>query len=471
MRSCGAAADTTPTWTWAERLALGLYAGATTALQPLLRRKLARRGRQEPGYLHAVDERFGHYASEPSEGWLWVHAVSLGETRAAALWIDRLRERRPDIPILWTHGTATGRAEGQRYLRPGDAQVWLPWDAPRPVQRFLSHFRPRLGVLMETEVWPALVQGCQMAGVPLLLANARLNMRSWRRAQRLRWLAAPAYGGLSGALAQTTDDANRLRTLGAPVDPPAGGTVGNVKFDIPWHPGAWGLGRTWRAAWQAKTATQDAPAGRPILMLASSRDGEEAAWCEAWRARAVGRPGLSPLWLVVPRHPQRFDAVEVLLRQAGLRVVRRSTLGPLEVTEPIWPVAVLQADVLLGDSLGEMPWYYGLAQMALLGGSFAPLGGQNLIEAAACECPVIMGPHTFNFAEAAEAAIAAGAAERAPDLAAAVGRALDWLAHPPMLARAQSNCQTLLQTHAGAAARHADAVLRWWDLSAPGAAR
>lgn len=461
---------------WSERLALGLYGGVMTALQPLLRRKLASRGRQEPGYLEAIEERFGRYAVEPSQGWLWVHAVSLGETRAAALWIDRLRERRPDIRILWTHGTATGRAEGRRHLRPGDVQVWLPWDAPGPVQRFLAHFRPRLGVLMETEVWPALVQGCRTAGVPLLLANARLNARSWRRAQRLRWLAGPAYAGLSGVLAQTAGDADRLRTLGAPVDPPAGGTMGNVKFDVPWHPGAWGLGRTWRAAWQAATAASDVPGGRPILMLASSREGEEAAWCDAWRAQAQTTRGggicpVRPLWLIVPRHPQRFDAVEALLRQAGLRVVRRSALGPLDAAEPVWPSAARGADVLLGDSLGEMPWYYGLAQVALLGGSFAPLGGQNLIEAAACECPVVMGPHTFNFAEASEAAIAAGAAERVPDLANAVARALDWLADPPALARAQAGCQTLLQTHAGAAARCVDAVLRWWDLSAPAAAR
>lgn len=469
---------------WAERLTLGAYGAAMTALQPLLRRKFARRGVAEPGYREAVEERFGRYDSAPSSGWLWVHAVSLGETRAAALWLAPLRAARPDIRVLWTHGTATGRAEGARHLRPGDVQMWLPWDAPGPVRRFLAHFRPRLGVLMETEVWPGLVAGSRAAGVPLLLANARLNERSWRRARRLRWLSRPAYAGLSGVLAQTTADADRLRDLGAPVDPPAGAVIGNVKFDVPWHPVPWAAGRAWRQAWQRATAMPDAPAGRPVLMLASSREGEEAAWSAAWsavcasasgaqggpEAAGTAAPGARPLWLVVPRHPQRFDAVAAQLRAAGWRVLRRSALGSLE-GEPVWPAQTLEADVLLGDTLGEMPWYYALADVALLGGSFAPLGGQNLIEAAACECPVVMGPHTFNFAHAAEAAQAHGAAVRVPDMAAAIQQALAWLSAPDALAAARAGCQSLLAEHAGAAQRCADAVLRWWDVSAAAAAR
>ncbi|WP_424858913.1 3-deoxy-D-manno-octulosonic acid transferase [Tepidimonas sp. HKU77] len=441
------------------------------ALSPILRRKLAHRARREPGYAEAVEERFGHYAGPPSSGWLWVHAVSLGETRAAALWLRALRAERPDIRVLWTHGTATGRAEGRRHLQPGDAQAWLPWDAPGPVQRFLAHFRPRLGVLMETEVWPQLVAGCRAAQVPLLLANARLNERSWRRARRLPWLAGPAYRGLSGVLAQTAADAQRLRDLGAPVDPPRGQIIGNVKFDVPWHPDPWSLGQRWRTAWQAATRSADWPQGRPMLMLASSREGEEALWCDAWRARrGLGR-GAAPLWLVVPRHPQRVDAVEALLQRAGLVVVRRSALGALDTETPAWPAAYQQADVLLGDSLGEMPWYYALAQVALLGGSFAPLGGQNLIEAAACECPVLMGPHTFNFAQAASAAIEAGAAWRVEDMGAAVERALALLVDPAALQQAHAGCRALLSQHAGAAQRCAHAVLRWWDLSAAAAAR
>ena len=161
--------------------------------QPLLRRKLRRRGRQEPGYLAHVPERFGRYSVPATPGAVWVHAVSLGETRAAALLVAQLRVLQPGLQVLWTHSTATGRAEGTKWMAPGDQQAWLPWDSPGAVARFLAHFRPTVGVLMETEVWPCLVHACRQAGVPLLLANARLNEQSARTAQRLAWLARPAY--------------------------------------------------------------------------------------------------------------------------------------------------------------------------------------------------------------------------------------------------------------------------------------
>ncbi|WP_425472716.1 3-deoxy-D-manno-octulosonic acid transferase [Tepidimonas sediminis] len=461
MRGCSSRVEPSP----GERAALRLYGAAMTLLRPLLRAKLRRRSRAEPGYLHAVEERFGHYGGAPSSGWLWVHAVSLGETRAAALWVRALQQRRPDLRILWTHGTATGWAEGQRHLRPQDAQAWLPWDDPASVRRFLAHWRPRLGVLMETEVWPALVQGCRAAGVPLWLVNARLNAVSLRRAQRLRWLAGPAYRGLSGVLAQTEDDAARLRALGAPVR----AVTGNVKFDLPWQPDPWMAARRWREAWRACT-------GRPVLALASSREGEEDAWLAAWRRVAPAWPDPKPLWLIVPRHPQRFDEVHARLAQAGLRVLRRSHLGPWE-GEARWPAEAAQADVLLGDSVGEMAGYYALADLALIGGSFAPLGGQNLIEAAACACPVVLGPHTFNFAEAAQAALEEGAARRAEDFDAALHVARGWLADPAALQAAREAAHAILRRHGGASARTVAALLDAWDaiaapagVSAPAAA-
>ena len=175
----------------AQRLALLAYGLLTTLAQPLLRRKLRRRGRAEAGYLEAVDERFGHYGGEAvSKGWVWVHAVSLGETRAAAPLIAALREQHPGLRLLLTHGTATGRAEGQRLLRPGDRQAWLPWDTPGATRRFLQHFRPAVGVLLETEVWPCLTQACRKAGVPLLLVNARLSEKSLKQALFI-WLVLP----------------------------------------------------------------------------------------------------------------------------------------------------------------------------------------------------------------------------------------------------------------------------------------
>jgi 3-deoxy-D-manno-octulosonic-acid transferase len=188
-----------------------LYSLLMRALQPLLRRKLARRACAEPGYGVAVDERFGRYGQPelPGDGrTLWVHAVSLGETRAAAVLLKELRERWPDARLLLTHGTATGRAEGGSLLREGDVQVWQPWDTPEAVQRFLGHFRPRLGILLETEVWPNLAAACAAAGVPLVLANARLSDKSLRQARRMAWLSLPAYRSLAAVWAQTEDDAS-----------------------------------------------------------------------------------------------------------------------------------------------------------------------------------------------------------------------------------------------------------------------
>lgn len=200
-------------------LVRGLYSLGMWAAQPLLRRKLARRGVQEPGYLEAIEERFGHYgAGTPaSSGWVWVHAVSMGETRAAAILVRALRRQMPGMRLLLTHGTATGRAEGKALLQPGDMQVWQPWDTPGAVRRFLAQFQPAIGILMETEVWPNMVAVCQQQGVPLVLANARLNAHSLRKAERVAWLARPAFGGLAAVWAQSQADADRLRQLGAPV--------------------------------------------------------------------------------------------------------------------------------------------------------------------------------------------------------------------------------------------------------------
>lgn len=419
-----------------QRVALALYAAATALAGPLLTAKLRRRGASEPLYLHAVPERFGDYGVEPpSSGWFWVHAVSLGETRAAAALIARLRVLQPELRLLLTHGTATGREAGAALLRPGDRQAWLPWDSRAAVRGFLRQFQPACGVLMETEVWPVLVDECRRAGVPLRLANARLSDKSLRQAQRLAWLARPAYAGLDAVYAQTEDDARRLRDVGAAVR----GVFGNLKFDSAPDAALLQRGRAWRSAL----------AGRHVVLLASSREGEEGPWLAAWLARKG-----AALALVVPRHPQRFDEVARQLADAGLKVSRRSAWGDTGPT-----AADAAADVWLGDSLGEMAAYYAVADVGLLGGSFAPLGGQNLIEAAACGCPLVVGPHTFNFAEAAERAVALGAARRVADVDAGVRMAQAWLADAAGLAQARAAGQRLVAEGAGALERTARALL------------
>ncbi len=400
--------------------------------QPFLRRKLARRGRAEPGYLEAIEERFGNYAEPAEPGMLWLHAVSLGETRAAAVLLDALRAREPGLRVLLTHGTATGRAEGQRLLRAGDAQSWLPWDTPGAVRDFLDHFRPRIGVLMETEVWPNLVAQCKARGVPLVLANARLSEKSLQQALALSPISMPAYEALAAVWAQTPADARRLRQAGAQVQ----GVFGNLKFDATPDEAQLAQGRAWRSAGE-----------RPVVMFASSREGEEATLLAA--IRACGNAG-GVQWLIVPRHPQRFDEVAALVQAQGFSLSRRSA----------WGQAPQAADVWLGDSLGEMALYYGLSNVALLGGSFAPLGGQNLIEAAACGCPVVMGPHTFNFADAAELAVEAGAAFRVEDEARAVQAALRLAAAGAQHNAAVQAAQAFAAAHRGAAGKTAQAVLQ-----------
>jgi 3-deoxy-D-manno-octulosonic-acid transferase len=439
-----------------QRIALWLYSLVTWLATPLLLRKLRRRARTESGYGVAVGERLGRYprsmdsvvplaSRDPAERFVWIHAVSLGETRAAAILLKELRALLPGMRLLLTHGTATGRAEGAKLLLPGDVQVWQPWDTPRAVRRFLRLLRPSIGILMDTEVWPNLAAGCRAQGVPLVLANARLNEKSRAGALRLSWLSRPAYAGLAAVWAQTEGDAQRLRDVGARVD----GVFGNLKFDVVPDATQRAQGRAWRDA-----------DPRPVVLLASSREGEEAMWLEAlkqkWPPALAGQAqaaiesgaGMPVQWLVVPRHPQRFDEVQRLCEDAGLRVSRRSQ----------WVGAPGEADVWLGDSLGEMALYYGLAHVAVLGGSFAPLGGQNLIEAAACGCPVVMGPHTFNFAEAARLAEEAGAAQRVADMAGAVAAACALAQDPQQRARLAALCETFTESHRGAALSTAMAV-------------
>lgn len=422
-----------------------LYSLAVIAAQPLLRRKLQRRGAAEPGYLHAIDERFGVYGGHAVPGALWIHAVSLGETRAAAVLLERLRELQPGLRVLLTHGTATGRAEGERLLRDGDAQAWMPWDTPRAVRCFLDHFRPSMGVLMETEVWPNLLAAAKERGIPMALANARLNDKSLATALRLAGLSRETYAMLSAVWAQTEGDARRLARAGATVK----GVFGNLKFDAAPDASQLERGKQWRAK-----------LGRTVVMFASSREGEEAEFFRilednrelaqaGWARRATDSVAPQVQWLVVPRHPQRFDEVADLARSCGMSVSRRSA----------WDSQPQPADVWIGDSLGEMAFYYGLADVALLGGSFESLGGQNLIEAAACSCPVVMGPHTFNFAEAAQLALGAGAAMRVDSMEEGIRTAVALTGDISRRAAAVEAASKFAAANQGAADKTARAVL------------
>jgi 3-deoxy-D-manno-octulosonic-acid transferase len=411
-------------------LVFKLYGWLTIALKPILRMKLWRRAVHEPMYGYAVNERYGVYSKPASQGWIWIHAVSLGETRVAAILLEQLRQAMPDLKLLLTHGTATGREEGAKLLREGDLQVWQPWDDARSTKLFFAHFRPRIGILIETEIWPMLCSAAYAQGIPLALVNARLSDRSLKKMQRLPSLIRPALQQLSLILVQTEADAQRLKSMGGKNV----SVTGNIKFDSQPDKALVQHGSSLRKASQ-----------NAVVMLASSRDGEEELLLDAIRewdsVGAESRQDKRPVqWMIVPRHPQRFQQVIALCKAKGLSVSPRST----------WTEHPKQADVWLGDSIGEMPMYYGLSDVALLGGSFKEFGGQNLIEALACGCPIIMGPHTYNFEQACAQAEQYGAALRVNAMSAAVAKAYEIVQLSPERQQMQFAASDWLNTSIGA---------------------
>jgi 3-deoxy-D-manno-octulosonic-acid transferase len=398
---------------------------------PIVLGRLWWRGRKEPGYRAHWAERLGFYgkrrAARPT---IMVHAVSVGETRAAEPLVEALLERWPGCRILLTHMTPTGRATGHAlFAKHGERviQSFLPYDTGFMVRRFLRHFAPRACILMETEVWPNLVALCGDERVPVALVNARLSERSLRRGQRFGKLMTDAARGITLAAAQTEADAARIRSLGAPRV----AVTGSIKFDVVAPAAALEAG-----AW-LRARIQD----RPVLLCASTREGEEALILDAW-LRMPDRPA-GMLLALVPRHPQRFDDVARLVESRGLTLQRRSRLEHEAVT----------ADVLLGDSMGEMFAYYAACDCAYIGGSLLPLGGQNLIEAAAVGKPVLVGEHTFNFQQATEEAVAAGAALRVTDAGELLRRGALLLADPAQRAAMGERALAFAGRHRGATVR------------------
>ena len=365
-----------------------LYSLAWLLALPFAFLHLLRRAWRQPAYLDHWGERLGFAPRLPgTRPLIWLHAVSVGETRAAAPLVRALQQRHPEHAILLTHATPTGRQTGTELFGEHVLQAYLPYDFPLLVWLFLRRTRPCLGVIMETEVWPNLYAACKQRGLPLFLVNARLSEKSARAYTPFRALVRPALRDLAGIAAQTPSDARRLSELGAQrVE-----ICGNVKFDVTSPEDTSARARTLREMFGA----------RFVLLAASTREGEEALLLEALAHLAI--PGL--LLVLVPRHPQRFDEVARLLEAFDPAYVRRSAkrLAPTETR------------VFLGDSMGEMAAYYAAADLAYVGGSLLPLGGQNLIEAAAAGCPALIGPHTWNFAEAANQAVAVGAARRVED--------------------------------------------------------
>ena len=373
-------------------LSLRIYSACWWLALPLVLFRLWWRGRKEAGYRQHISERLSLSNADFSSPLIWVHAVSVGETRAAEPLIHALLKKYPQHHVLLTHMTPTGRATGAALFHnePRISQSYIPYDALSLTQRFISKINPSICVLMETEVWPSLIDSCSKAGIPIALINARLSARSLKRAQWFDGLLGDALRKITVVIAQTQGDAERLHALGARTIIVAG----SLKFDITPPEAMLAMGNQWRQQ----------IGDRLVLLCASTREGEEALVLDAYMAATLD-PRV--LVIMVPRHPQRFDEVERMLEARGLRWQRRSQL----TTEHV-PAST---QILLGDTMGEMFAYYAACDVAFIGGSLLPLGGQNLIEALSCGKPVLVGPHTFNFKQVTVDAITVGAAIRVPD--------------------------------------------------------
>lgn len=381
---------------------------------PFIAVRLWWRARRQPAYLKHVGERFGYYgafqaAAPDARPLIWLHAVSVGETRAAEPLLRALREKYPSHRILLTHMTPTGRETGESLFGADAANrlcCYLPYDYPGAVARFLDHFQPSVGILIETEIWPNLVCACKARATPLYLVNARLSEKSFAGYQRVGKLTTETLRALTAIAAQSADDARRFEALGATNV----SVTGNLKFDVAPSAVQLALGAQLR----------ESMGTRRVLLAASTREGEELTIINN-KLHEIP----NALLVLVPRHPQRFDDVAMLLAQHHIVYQRRSANESVRD----------QTRVLLGDSMGEMVAYYAACDVAFIGGSLLPFGGQNLIEACAVGKPVLIGPHTHNFAQAAESAVATGAALRVMDAADLLRKATALLANPKVTGR------------------------------------
>ena len=410
-----------------------LYSLTLYLLLPWALLHLVWRARRQPAYLKHVGERFGVFPNNVPSRVIWIHAVSVGETQAAEPLIRALQARHPEHRILLSHGTPTGRQAGADLYGDRVERCYLPYDFGWASRRFLRRFRPVVGIFMETEIWPNLIQASVHSAVPVYLVNARMSEKSARGYRRIGRLTRAALSQLSRIGAQTDRDAQRLADLGAKNVK----ITGNIKFDRRAPAEMLALGATLRGLFGTT---------RPVILAASTREGEEALILEA----LAGMKDPDLLIVVVPRHPQRFEEVTALAKQRGHKVQCRSENRPIEA----------DTRIVIGDSMGEMFAYYAACDIAFIGGSLLPLGGQNLLEGCAVGCPVVVGPHTFNFEDATRGAIDAGAAIRVSD-AAELGRTINRLLSDPHRRRAMSEAgKRFTDAHRGATEQTLE-LLRW----------
>jgi len=354
-------------------------------LTPAILYRLAVRGLRYREYFDRWRERFGHTKVELKES-IWVHAVSMGEVNAALPLIDALMARYAGMPFVITTVTPTGSERVRRVYGNRVVNLYLPYDLPTSIARFLDRVRPRVALIMETEIWPNLFFECEARGIPLIIANARLSEKSLRGYSPIRPLVKRALAGVSYIAAQSGTDAARFGELGAPAEHV--GVIGNLKYDMSVPKHLLEEAAVMRDAWGAR---------RPVWIAASTHDGEELPVLKAHAE--VLRRFPDALMLLVPRHPERFKPVALACRSFGFVTRTRSEDG----------AAKSDTQCFVVDTLGELLNYYAAADVAFVGGSLVPIGGHNVLEPAALAVPIVVGPYMFNFAEINQSLTAAGA--------------------------------------------------------------
>ncbi len=405
-----------------------LYTLIARLLLPFALIRLWWRSRHDTDYAPRWAERLGY--GEPIAGApIWVHAVSVGETRAAAPLIRALLDEHPDAPLLITTTTLTGAT--QVALLFGDSVIhrFAPFDLPRPVARFLDRTRPRVAVILETEIWPQLFAALERRRIPLFLANVRLSERSCRRYRRIPRLIQKTLAVPAVIAAQSTADAARLRTLGAPASRIH--VTGNMKFELSPTAGLREAAQALKLAWGE----------RPVWVAASTHQGEDDIILGAHKVLKEGFPRL--LLVLVPRHPERFESVGRLARAKGMAVVTRRAGPP--VTD--------ETEVLLGDTMGELMLFFAAADCAFIGGSLVDAGGHNPLEALALGVPVVFGPHMFNFDEIARLTLEAGAGMRVVDEDGLIAAVRTYLGDARVRQAASTAGESLVRAHQGALQR------------------
>ena len=405
---------------------------------PLIALRLALRARKAPTYARRINERFSLGLPSMKPGGIWVHAVSVGESIAAAPMIRALQAHYPELPITVTCMTPTGSERIQALFGDSVQHCYLPYDLPWAAARFLNRMQPRLAVVMETELWPNHIHQCAKRGIPVALANARLSERSARGYARFGKLTAPMLAELSLIAVQTQTEAQRFLTLGA--RPECVEVTGSIKFDLKIDAELLQRADALRQQWQATT--------RPIWIAASTHAGEDEIILAAHHQLLKSRP--DALLILVPRHPERFNAVHNLCMNQSLTTRRRSTGEAVQTSD----------QVLLGDTMGELLFLYALADIAFVGGSLVANGGHNLLEPAALGKPVLSGPHLFNFLEIAAQLREAGALNEVENAGQLADKVAALLNEPSEMQRMSQAGLSVLKANQGALQRLLEGLQR-----------